>query len=71
MTVQVKTATKPEGEAFRFFIGNIGKNTDLMALVALQLEVVVICPAHEMRQRWPVSDFTQERMLASIKEHLA
>ena len=71
MTVQVKTTQRPAGPVFRYFTGNVGKSTDLMALVALHLEVVLICPAHEMRQRWPVEKFTKEQMQASIREHLA
>ena len=71
LTVQVKTAATVRQGKFCFYLGNIGQNTDIIALVALHPEVVVVCPANQMLQRWPVSDFTQERMLASIKEHLA
>lgn len=71
MTVQVKTASAPSGQVYRFYSGNIGQNTDLIALVALQLEVVLIYPTNRMLQRFPVDQFTREEMAASIREHLA
>ena len=59
------------GPSYCFYNGNIGPNTDIIALVALQPEVVLIYPGNQMQQRCPVDHFTRERMAASIREHLA
>lgn len=70
LTVQVKTASMSKNEIYRFYAGNVTANTDIVALVALQPEVVLIYPGDQMRQRCPVDQFTAEHMAASIKEHL-
>lgn len=76
LTVQVKTASTPEARghertpAYRFYAQNLGASTDVYALVALHASVVVFCTPQEMRSRWHVSEFTAERMEASIKELL-
>lgn len=76
LTMQVKTATAPiaypgESEKYHFYVDNLGPSTDVYALVALQVEVVVFCRPDVMRKRWPVDFFTAERMAASIRELLA
>ena len=70
LTVQVKTASMSKDDMYRFYAGNVTANTDIVALVALQPEVVLIYPGNKMRQRCPVDQFTPEHMASSIKEHL-
>jgi hypothetical protein len=77
LTVQVKAAAEPKRygmaaqASYCFYVQNLAANTDVCALVALQPQVVIFCRPDEMRKRWAVELFTEERMAASIRELLA
>lgn len=74
LTVQVKAATAPTrygGEAtetMSFHIGNLSSATDIYALVALHVEVVIFCTPEKMRKRFPVAWFTPDRTDATVRE---
>ncbi|MEY4863759.1 MAG: hypothetical protein RLZ51_1854 [Pseudomonadota bacterium] len=77
LTVQVKSATEPTAygkdklQTYGFCFRSIGPNTDIYALVALQLEIVLFFRPEDMRRRVRPELFTRERMEASIRELLA
>lgn len=76
LTVQVKTAscvrreTINAAEIYRFFLPK-NATCDLIALVALDAEVVVFCPPSETSSYVPATRMTAEGMERSIAEHLA
>lgn len=76
LTVQVKTARQPrkhgkERPKMHFCVDSLAPSTDVYALVALHVEVVLFCRPEDMRKRFEPELFTRERMEASIRELLA